>query len=174
MQVLHDQVGLPSGAEGEYFHLRLQPGVIVVPIKASGKHDLTFILIEQYRYPLNQRVLEFPGGALDPGETGEQAARRELKEETGYEANNLKFMYSINPLPSETSASTLVYVASVGDCTSPKMASSEREQGLVVKEYRDDQLLQLIRSNEITDGKTLAALSVVMLQSQKALSYLKI
>ena len=45
------------------------------------------MLVEQYRYGIDRVTLELPAGAIDPGEAPEAAARRELREETGYEAD---------------------------------------------------------------------------------------
>ncbi len=59
--------------------------VIVVPITAAG--DL--ILIKQYRPALDRLVVELPAGLVDKGESPEEAARRELIEETGYGCENM-------------------------------------------------------------------------------------
>lgn len=63
-------------------------GVEVVPIiKKEGK--LYLLLIKNFRYPINAYCLEFPGGIIDEGETLEEAAARELREETGYIINKI-------------------------------------------------------------------------------------
>lgn len=56
--------------------------VVVVPVtEATG----SLVLIRQFRVPLGRDVVEFPAGLIDDGETPEQAAVRELAEETGYQ-----------------------------------------------------------------------------------------
>lgn len=59
---------------------------IIAWLKPSGR----LLLIRQYRPPIGQDVIEFPAGLIDPGESPEQAAVRELREETGYVAENIK------------------------------------------------------------------------------------
>ncbi len=58
-----------------------QAAVLMVPIlRPSGR----YVLIEQYRPPMDAYVLEFPAGLVDPGEEPARTAQRELREETGY------------------------------------------------------------------------------------------
>jgi len=66
----------------------------IVPVKSDG----TVVLIEQFRLPVNSRVIEFPAGLVGdiPGEEDESlaiAAGRELLEETGYQAGKLEFIF---------------------------------------------------------------------------------
>lgn len=69
------------------------------------------ILIRQFRPPVNGFVIELPAGLVDPGEPFEQAVRRELIEETGYEAGSVQFLTE-GPMSSGASAEILsVYVA---------------------------------------------------------------
>lgn len=79
----------------------------IVPFTAEGE----VILIRQFRPPLNRFVIELPAGLCEPGEDPEEAAKRELHEETGYAAGELHFL-SEGPLSSGISSEMLtVYLA---------------------------------------------------------------
>ncbi len=83
LDVRRDTVRLPGDkglATREYI---VHPGaVMVVPILDDGR----LVMERQHRYPLGRVLLEFPAGKLDPGETVQRCAQRELAEETGYRA----------------------------------------------------------------------------------------
>ncbi len=68
--------------EEPYYVLRGADGVIILPVTEDGR----FVLVRQYRHARGRMSLEFPAGQIDDGETPEQAARRELLEETGFTA----------------------------------------------------------------------------------------
>ncbi len=68
------------------------------------------IMIRQFRPPINGHVVELPAGLCDPGERLEDAARRELIEETGYSAGQLKFLTE-GPLSSGLSSEMLTVFA---------------------------------------------------------------
>lgn len=82
LEVRKDEVALPDGSQAGREYI-IHPGaVVIVPILDDGR----LVLERQYRYPLQQVLLEFPAGKLDPGESRLSAAMRELAEETGYRA----------------------------------------------------------------------------------------
>ena len=81
--------------------------VAIVPLTDEGEA----IFIRQFRPPVNNYVIEFPAGLNDRGESAEDAARRELLEETGYEAKEMVFLAK-GPLSSGSSGEILtVYLA---------------------------------------------------------------
>ncbi len=85
--IRRDTVQLPSGdIVDDYYVAEIGDVAVVVPITPDGK----FILCQQYRHGVAKVMFQFPSGMVDPGETPEQAARRELLEEAGYEAPHLE------------------------------------------------------------------------------------
>jgi ADP-ribose pyrophosphatase len=64
-----------------------QPAVVILPILVS-QDEVKTILITQFRPPVSTYTVELPAGLIDENETAEEAAIRELKEETGYVADS--------------------------------------------------------------------------------------
>lgn len=86
-----DTLELPDGKVVEEFHtLELAPYVLILAETAAG--DL--VMMHQYRQGVGGACLSLPGGMIDDGETPEQAARRELLEETGYAATDWRHVQS--------------------------------------------------------------------------------
>jgi 8-oxo-dGTP pyrophosphatase MutT (NUDIX family) len=85
-------------------------GVVgIVPFTDDGE----VVMIRQFRPPINGHVIELPAGLSDPGEKPEEAARRELIEETGYSAGELRFLIE-GPLSSGLSSEILTVFAATG------------------------------------------------------------
>lgn len=80
-----DRIELPNGVSGEWEHIQHPGGALAVPVTADGR----LVLVEQYRFPTQGRVLEFPAGTLEIGETPIATIAREIAEETGYRAGKL-------------------------------------------------------------------------------------
>ena len=77
----------PGGKDGIYEWIERKPAVLILPVTAKKE----VLLIRNYRLPLDQDVLECPAGLMDKeNEKPEDAARRELREETGYESSDIR------------------------------------------------------------------------------------
>ncbi|SRR5579883_968453 len=74
---------LPNNAEGEWECVRHPGGALAVPVTADGQ----LILVRQYRFAVQGRLLEFPAGTLEPHEDPLVTIQREIEEETGYRAH---------------------------------------------------------------------------------------
>ncbi|HWY75857.1 MAG TPA: NUDIX hydrolase [Verrucomicrobiae bacterium] len=83
---------LPSFAEPHY-SIRAQDYVAIVAVDTQGN----FLLVRQLRPAVDGRTLEIPSGHVDPGETPEESARKELLEETGYVADQFEFLTHLSP-----------------------------------------------------------------------------
>ena len=86
--VYNDYLILPDGQKVIYDLIDHIPGCCVLPVDENGQ----LIFVRQYRNAVDDMTLEVPAGCMDKGETPEQCIRRELKEETGFTAEQLMFV----------------------------------------------------------------------------------
>lgn len=93
LQVYFDEVKLPDGNESSREWIKHPGASAVVPVFEDG----TIMLLRQFRYPSRKVFLEVPAGKLDPGESPESTAKRELLEESGLNCGNLKRTGSFYP-----------------------------------------------------------------------------
>jgi ADP-ribose pyrophosphatase len=78
-----NRLRLPNGAVGDWSCIRHPGGALAVPVTSEGK----FILVKQYRFAMQRRLLEFPAGTVETQEDPFQTIQREIEEETGYRAH---------------------------------------------------------------------------------------
>ncbi|MDY0396513.1 NUDIX hydrolase [Virgibacillus halophilus] len=90
-----DKVMLPDGKIATRELIKHPGAVAVIAINDDNK----LILVEQYRKPCERTLVEIPAGKLEQGEDPKQAAVRELEEETGYVAKELKYITSFYSSP---------------------------------------------------------------------------
>jgi len=110
------------------------------------------LLVRQYRLPAEKRMWELPAGRLDPGEKPLDAAKRELKEETGYTAKKWTKMVSYFASPGYVQERMTLFLAeklTAGDAT-----PMDDEQ-IEVRWFKKKELAELIAEGKIEDGKTI-------------------
>lgn len=84
LTVVRDTVRLPDGGTATREYIQHPGAVAIVPILDDGR----VVMVRQFRHPIGQVMLEWPAGKLDPQETVQACAIRELREETGYVASD--------------------------------------------------------------------------------------
>ncbi len=84
-----------SGQEHTFYVIESTDWINVIPMTAEGQ----VVCVRQYRHGRKEITLEIPGGMVDPGETPEEAARREMREETGYDAEAFVYLGAVAPNP---------------------------------------------------------------------------
>ncbi|HEY9886620.1 MAG TPA: NUDIX hydrolase [Vampirovibrionales bacterium] len=152
-----DQVELPNGKRGEREVVLHNGGVVIVPQLETGQ----FILVKQYRYAIQSTLFEFPAGRLEIGENPAQAAIRELEEETGYCTNKLEHLGDIYTAPGFCSEKLNIYLATELEF---KKQNLDEDEFLEVFVMSQAELMQKVKQQEITDAKTLAAMSMLALR----------
>lgn len=115
------------------------------------------LMVCQFRYAINQQILEIPAGKLDVfGESPLLAAKRELLEETGFEAKSWLELGVIYPSPGYCDEKIYLYVA-----TKIKKVSElnlDKDEFLTPQKYNLDYIVKKIKCGEITDSKTICAI----------------
>lgn len=149
LHALRDTVRLPDGnsASREYI---LHPGaVMVIALLDDGQ----VVLERQFRHPVQQVMIEFPAGKLDPGEPSLVCAQRELLEETGYRAREWALAGSLHPCISYSTERIDIWFAR-------GLVAGERQlddgEFLDVFSTTPADLLHGCFDGRVTDAKTLA------------------
>ena len=129
------------------------PGsVVIIPVTSSG----TVLLVSQWRHAAGDFLLEAPAGTIDLADKSPvETAQRELREEIGYRATNLEPLSSFWIAPGWCSEYMYAYVAT-GLTVDP--LEQDMDEEITVAEHRLNEIPVLIKSGEIRDSKSIAAL----------------
>jgi ADP-ribose pyrophosphatase len=147
-----DQVEFPDGSVGELEMVRHPGASAVLPFLSDPEgEDPQILLIRQYRYAAESYLYEVPAGRLEPGESPDVCAARELREETGCTAERLTRLTTVYTTPGFTDERIHLYMA-----TGVTRGESHREadEFLEVETMLLSKALALVESGEIRDGKT--------------------
>lgn len=151
LDVRRDRVVLPDGNEATREYIRHPGAVVVIPVLADGR----LIVERQFRYPLRRAFLELPAGKIDPGEPILDCARRELREETGYEASEWIYLGVMHPCIGYSDERIEIFLArglsEVGH-------ARDEEEFLELHPMSVADVEEAVYDGRITDSKTIAAL----------------
>lgn len=149
-QVLHlrvDTVLLENGKKAVREVIYHQGACGIVAFDENGK----LLMVKQYRYPVQQEILELPAGKIDEGETPEQCAARELREETGYIAEKLTAMGEIYPAAAYDNEVVYLFYA---EGLTPASQQLDDDEFLTVERVDFDDAVSMVMENKIPDSKT--------------------
>ena len=162
IEVLHDEVDRPDGSPGIYgvVHFRNQ-AVGVVAVGEDGR----ILLVGQHRYALDEYSWEIPEGGVGPDEPLLEGARRELREETGYEATDWRRLARLTVSNSVTDERGELFLATglvAGD------AHPDPSEDLALRWVTVDEVIAEIDAGEIHDAMTIAAVCRYALEVARA------
>jgi len=144
-----DEVELPNGGTSTREIVK-HPGAVAVIADIGGK----LLVVEQYRKPLERLQVEIPAGKLDRGEDPAEAAKRELREETGYVCERATLLHSMATSPGFADEIIHVFVA---EGLHPGEASPDEDEFLNAFALTPDEASRAIADGRICDAKTLVA-----------------
>ena len=131
----------------------VEHGEVVAVVPLLEGEDV--LLVRQYRLPAAQTLLEVPAGGVDAGESSEEAAQRELGEECGQRAGRLERLGGCYLSPGFCSEFVHVFLATQ---LRPVRARPEPDEEIAVVRLPLAEALQLVRTGEIRDGKSIIGL----------------
>ncbi|MEB3245090.1 MAG: NUDIX hydrolase [Vampirovibrionales bacterium] len=152
LRLTHDTVRLPDG-EQALREVAWHPGGVVILPQLTPQ---TVILVEQFRYPTGQTLLEFPAGKLNLNEDPLAAAKRELLEETGYEAEVWTALGFIYTAPGFTNEKLYLFKAS--QLTAHPDPPREPDEFIELHTVATETLKQWHTTGKLLDAKTLCLL----------------
>jgi len=151
VHLYQDTVELPNGRQAKREVVRHVGAVAIVPIDATGK----VILVRQFRHAAGRVLLEIPAGTLNPNEDPTAAAMRELQEETGYKAENMRRIGGLFTAPGYTSEFIHLYLATN---LSESPLDKDEDEFIELERMPLQNALNLIRTGQIADGKSISGL----------------
>ncbi|MBD0335254.1 MAG: NUDIX hydrolase [Cyanobacteria bacterium Co-bin13] len=143
---------LPNKAVGDWECVRHPGGALVIPLTAEGK----LVLVRQYRFALQGRLLEFPAGTIEPGVAAAETVLREIEEETGYRAQTWKSIGKFPLAPGYSDEIIYAFVATDLEKleTPPDM---DEDEDMEVVLMTPAELEKAILAGEAIDAKSISS-----------------
>ncbi|MFO7630050.1 MAG: NUDIX hydrolase [Prochlorococcaceae cyanobacterium] len=148
-----NRVRLPMGVEGSFGVIRHPGASLAVPLLDDGR----VLILRQYRFAVANRLLEFPAGTLDPGETPLSTMRRELQEEAGYSAERWDPLGAMLPCPGYSDEVIHLFLARELRELSERPAGDDDEDLEVLLMEPAELDAVLASGDEYLDGKSVTA-----------------
>jgi 8-oxo-dGTP pyrophosphatase MutT (NUDIX family) len=163
MLVREDEIRRPDGTPGIYGVVEKPDFALVLPRWQDG-----FWMVQQYRYPVGRRAWEFPQGSWGHTADGDQTAlaRQELAEETGLRATSMTHLGHLFEAYGFSTQGFDVYLAT--GLTQGDPDREDSEQDMIHRAFTDLEITDMIRTGQIVDAPSLAALTLHRLHDPAA------
>ncbi|MFC5972315.1 NUDIX hydrolase [Halomarina salina] len=151
-EIRHDEVTLPDGTETDFDYLAEPPAVVVLPFTPDGD----VVCIEEWRQAVGHVNFGLPVGTVEDDDVDlSTAAHRELTEETGYEADAVEPLVTVEPANGIANSEFNVFVAH--GCTPDADQDLDADESIRPTTTRYEDLRDAVASDEVRDGRTVLA-----------------
>ena len=146
--VRRDDVRLPDGTETDYHYVDESPAVVVLPLTPAG----AVVVIEEWRQAVDRVNRGLPAGSMEGDEKPTDAAHRELREETGYEADRIEHLLTAEP--SNGIANSVHHHFVAYDCEQTAEQELDDNESIRVDTVDYDDYLDSVVNDELNDGRS--------------------
>lgn len=157
-RVTRDLISIGDSEEIEYEYIDKLPGVTILPILPDNR----IVLLRQFRYLCNQECWELPGGRANLNEALVYSASRELKEETGYEADEILPLFDTFSSPGVSKEKVHIFCAKGLHDGRASLESTERD--VVVGFFTYDECILKITNGEIVSAVDALAITYMFMK----------
>jgi ADP-ribose pyrophosphatase len=147
-----DTVLLRDGREQEYHVFEIPDAVVVVPVLRDG----SIVLIGQYRYPHGKTHWEVPAGRIHTGESPQECALRELREESGCRAGSIIALPGF--YPTNGISPHYVHAFAALDCDQVHQLELDHSEQITPRVFTRAEVRSLLRAGKLADAFTALAL----------------
>jgi len=146
---------------GDFYVLDAPEWINIIAITADGE----VILVEQYRYGIEQPTLEIPGGMVDEGEEPLEGAKREMLEETGYRSDKWRSLGKVSSNPAIMTNFTHMYLAE--ECVFEGADNPDTHERINVHTMPVDDFLERVHDGTVHHAIVLAAVARYLLMERE-------
>ena len=152
--VVTETVRLPDGTETDFDYLSEPPSVAILPFTPDGE----VVCIEEWRQAVDRRNLGIPVGGVEPDDDDlAAAARRELAEETGYDADSIEPLVTVEP--ANGLADSVLHCFVARDCRPTADQRLDHDESIEVQLRSFQELRSAVAAGELRDARPVLAVS---------------
>ena len=159
-EIINKVIELPNGTQTDFDYLSEPPAVVILPFIDEEK----VITIKEWREPVQRVNWGIPVGTMEPDEAPDVAAKRELQEETGYEAGSMEHMITLEPVNGV--ADTVHHYFIAHNCAPTAQQKLDEDEQIEVDIVNVDKVATAALTGKLRDGRAVTAMYRYLLKDK--------